>query len=632
MADESSHEWYEGSSSQTLRVDPADSLKTLSNAEDDSDSDMPSLYNPFADEDEASGHRISDPLWLCDQCMCPDWRLMLGGYRCARCGNDKFFDARASPPPSREDKSWTFTPEDTPSHRRPDDPGDPASHHSGEFAESETRTDDPTVNPETLTPLSRRQKKAARRDAAEKDRAQSRNTTSIPQRPLRNMTSQTSPIMTSRAENVTDADRQSHRSQWRDDMLKGLTSMANRDRDKDWTLKKGPAPGIKYRGGSPPNPPQWSYHKDDLRAFQKWERKIEIWRIQVSAYLPPNEAAMLLYVNLKGEAEEELEWCDISKINSDTGVQYIIDTLRQPLMTRAVYLKRRYLHEYEYVQRQSNESIRSFSNRYGRIERSLRSVNINVEGMYDSESRGARLLERMRLGLEQQRLILVASDQSLDFDTIREAAQIQFPDHRPTPPVIYTREFDGRSEQPGQQQPRGAQQHRNTKGNHGNKGAKGGGKGKPGYQQQSQARTSYITEIVEEEEAEPEDEEAASEAQEGEEQPDEVSEAALPEEEDGAVGYDDDDLTASLADVAKCLTVTARRLQGMTLGRKFSNNTKTIAQRKAETHCAVCGTKGRWQGDPECTQSSTSSNAKGKGKSSNGGHKKPDNKLPAKKV
>ena len=32
-------------------------------------------------------------------------------------------------------------------------------------------------------------------------------------------------------------------------------------------------------------------------------------------YLPPNEAAMLLHVSLRGGAEEELEWCELSKIN-----------------------------------------------------------------------------------------------------------------------------------------------------------------------------------------------------------------------------------------------------------------------------------------------------------------------------
>ena len=136
------------------------------------------------------------------------------------------------------------------------------------------------------------------------------------------MPTQTSQGMTPQKWN----DKNSGHSDWRDEMLKGLNNAVNKEKDKDWSLRKGPSPGIKYRGGSPPNPPQWSYHRDDLRAFQKWGRKIEVWTIQVSAYLPPNEAAMLLYVSLKGEAEEELEWCDIKKINADNGVQYIVDT------------------------------------------------------------------------------------------------------------------------------------------------------------------------------------------------------------------------------------------------------------------------------------------------------------------
>ena len=138
---------------------------------------------------------------------------------------------------------------------------------------------------------------------------------------------------------------------WRDEMLKGLQHAVNskNDKTKNWTIQQGPSPGVKYRGGTPP---LWNYGRDDLRAFQKWTRKIEVWRIQIAAYLPPKEAAMLLYVSLKGEAEEELEWRDVSLINNEKGIDYIIDTLKQPLMTKAIYLKRRYLHEYEYVQRQ----------------------------------------------------------------------------------------------------------------------------------------------------------------------------------------------------------------------------------------------------------------------------------------
>ena len=387
-------------------------------------------------------------------------------------------------------------------------------------------------------------------------------------------------------------------------------------KEGDWTIQKGPSPGVKYRGGTPPSPPVWNYARDDLRAFQKWQRKVEIWQLQVSSYLPPNEAAMLLYVSLPGEAEEELEWCELSKINQSNGVQYIVDTLKQPLMTRSIYLKRKYLHEYEYVQRSNGETIRSFCNRYSRIERSLHSVGISVDGMYDSESRGARLLDRFRLNLDQQRLILVASGQSLEFEVICEAAQIQFPDHRPTPPVMYSKEFEGRQDgqlnRQSQQgtnggkgggKPQNFDRNRNYKG-----GGRGGGKQ---FHQHRAAHTTYVTEIVDEEqEQENVDDEAPEETYEDEEG-DAVAETA--EDEPAEDGADDDESFANdIAEVAKCLTVTARRLQGLTLGRKFSGPPKSIQQRKAESHCSACGEKGHWAGDKECSQSaSTSTSGKG---------------------
>ena len=90
------------------------------------------------------------------------------------------------------------------------------------------------------------------------------------------------------------------------------------------------------------------------------------------------------------------------------------------------------------------------------------------------------------------------------------------------------------------------------------------------------------------------------------------------EQDDVAEGEEepaeDADQADDLADVICCLTVTARRLQGLTLGRKFSGNTKSIAQRKAES-CAVCGQKGHWQGDSGCPQSGSNASSSGsKGK------------------
>ncbi|CAK9054043.1 unnamed protein product [Durusdinium trenchii] len=131
------------------------------------------------------------------------------------------------------------------------------------------------------------------------------------------------------------------------------------------------------------DPPSWSYSREDLRAFTKWERKVRVWQVQIKSYLPANEAAMALYVSLRGEAEEELEHADLSLINHKDGIDFILDSLRTPLMTRAIYLKRRYLSEFEQLNRFSGGTIRSFCNRYARTERNLRSVQINVESMYD---------------------------------------------------------------------------------------------------------------------------------------------------------------------------------------------------------------------------------------------------------
>ncbi|CAE7462327.1 unnamed protein product, partial [Symbiodinium microadriaticum] len=89
----------------------------------------------------------------------------------------------------------------------------------------------------------------------------------------------------------------------------------------------------------------------------------------------------------------------------------------------------------------NNESVRAFCNRYHRVERALQSCGVDIAPMYDSEARGARLLERLRLSVEQQRLLLIGAGQSLHFDSIKEA--LQFPEHRSTLPVVYTREFDG---------------------------------------------------------------------------------------------------------------------------------------------------------------------------------------------
>ena len=82
-----------------------------------------------------------------------------------------------------------------------------------------------------------------------------------------------------------------------------------------------PQPGVKFRGGAVPPAPQWHYEKGDLRAYQKWEKRVRMWMLQVQNYVPIRETGILLFQSLKGELEEELEdapWTSCSPTREST--------------------------------------------------------------------------------------------------------------------------------------------------------------------------------------------------------------------------------------------------------------------------------------------------------------------------
>lgn len=203
-------------------------------------------------------------------------------------------------------------------------------------------------------------------------------------------------------------------------------------------------------------------------------------------------------------------------------------------------------------------------------------------------------------------------------------------------PLFFFREFDGGRNPDDSNPPKGYGKN-NAKGLQNT--SKGKGKGK-GLGKNNFVKKTYVAET-------PQDD-------------DDVDHPELPEDDDGAGDYelpDEDDPEGDpdqdapgdetdpgeqddgeLSEVIKCLTVTARRLQGMTLGRKFSGGNRTIAQRKAESHCAACGQRGHWQGDSACPHSATSSSSPGKsskgpgkGKMTGAAHQKPDAKSSSSK-
>ena len=80
-----------------------------------------------------------------------------------------------------------------------------------------------------------------------------------------------------RASPDLSGDASSKNAGWRDKVLEELAEQSKKT-DKPWSIKRGPEPpepGIKYRGGSPPDPPPWAYHRSDIQAFQRWGKEVD---------------------------------------------------------------------------------------------------------------------------------------------------------------------------------------------------------------------------------------------------------------------------------------------------------------------------------------------------------------------
>ena len=209
-------------------------------------------------------------------------------------------------------------------------------------------------------------------------------------------------------------------------------------------------------------------------------------------------------------------------------------------------------------------------------------MQIGLEAAFSSEALGYRLLERCKLSPDQQRIVLVGSQQSFEYELVRESLLLQFPEGKAPPPLF------------GAPSP-----HQGTT-------PKGTPKGNPKGGKAYRPKTTYVTEDPDgEEEAadEEEDEPYEGEDAEGEEEPDDEVEA--------------------LAAELETLTVTVNKLKSLTQARRFGapsgkGGGKSIDQRKAVTQCKICGQTGHWHRECPNNKGGTKPPAPTKGK---GAHK-----------
>ena len=382
------------------------------------------------------------------------------------------------------------------------------------------------------------------------------------------------------------------------ELLRRLARQDGHSDNQSWSSMKGPSPGVKFRGGAPPAAPVWRYQSNDVRAYEKYERKVRMWQLQIKQYMSSSEAGLALYSSLQGEAEQQLEFADLEKIFNKDGVDYILEQLKNAFQQKTVYVKRHHLHEYENMGRYPQESIRAYCNRYKRVEAALKAIGVDISLTYDAEARGSRLLDRARLSIEQQRMILVGTNGQLDFTTVAAAMIMQYPDYKPAPPV-FTKDGKGNHKGHSSSSSSASTTASSSSTAPSNFAPRRKGDGK--YSDKS--RRVFQT-INEEEEADHNQEEDGDEAGDEEEADGDPDHA---EEEEEEADPDNNEFE----ELAQVLTVTAKKLASITQGRKFKNAPKkSIEQRKKETTCVACGVKGHWAGDPEREVSGGSSFSK----------------------
>ena len=556
--------------------------------------EIPTVRSPDPDHepnDENSGD------WRCRTCGAATYGPAGDStWQCLACVSRSFYDSRQPMREVTDRGTWMYLPhggEDRMSsssrrrrrRRRAEGfPRDPSHHEDEEFSESERLTNDPIVDPDPVEALPERPQlrpgaQAGHQPHAGRGRGKGGADRELP-----------SGSMTS-----TDGK-----------LLQTLQRLVEKDVG-EWSSAKGPSKGVRWKSGQPPAPPTWKYDKEDLRAYSKFCKKVEIWKLQAAAYIPPKEMALQLYGSLQGECEQELEHMGIDEIYHEKGIDTILTALKSPMEQTVIYQKHRYLHEFEVLRRLQGETIRQYINRFRRSQRCLKSVGIDIAGTYDAESLGARLLDRSGLSPDNQRLVLVGTQQQLNFELVAESMNLQYPDFRGAPP-LHGKEGSkgsGKSSFKGSRPTSSSSSMASTSSGKGN-----------AFRSSSTSSSSSTTRAAYVAEAQDGDDAALDPIQE------DYGEADAPEE-DGELNDDGDEQEEelipddpeeeiNLEELSHVLTVTARRLAGVTLGRKLSSRkpgthtseSAEIAKRKQASHCAACGARGHWKDDDICPMKS----------------------------
>ena len=171
----------------------------------------------------------------------------------------------------------------------------------------------------------------------------------------------------------------------------------------------------RWRGGPPPNPPAFHALFSDVyqkpQFYQKWVRKVQMWKVRVRHYKPLAEAALDLSDAITGDAApivEEIPWRDL---NREDGIECILETLKV-FDEQTVYHVGDLMEQYDQFLRHRGETLLAMIARFEQLEQKCRAAHLDL---YKGTARAFRLLRVSCLSPEHRRGILTSAGHDWDY-------------------------------------------------------------------------------------------------------------------------------------------------------------------------------------------------------------------------
>ncbi|CAK0896986.1 unnamed protein product, partial [Prorocentrum cordatum] len=177
----------------------------------------------------------------------------------------------------------------------------------------------------------------------------------------------------------------------------------------------------KWRGGPCPAPPPLEARFQSIykqpRYYQKWVRKVHMWKARARHYKPMAELALDLSDVITGEGAEMIESLEWTRLYSQDGIDLVINLL-------AVFDEQQILQvgdlmeEYEEVERLPGELLAAYVAHFKDLEMRLKRAELPAQ---QGQFRAFKLLRSSCLSPEVRRNLLLATGNEYDFDRLVQA-------------------------------------------------------------------------------------------------------------------------------------------------------------------------------------------------------------------